>query len=97
MTKVAIIAIITLAAIAAAVPPGALGAHCTGGTTSQPLFKYDNPTTGKTHYVVLDNRNLPIVYEETGVKSGLQRGGFLAGDSVDDTCHGRMPADVRVA
>lgn len=86
MTKVAIIAIVALAALAIVVPPSALAHHCTT-TTSEPLY-----TLSGKYYVVADERGGVFLYEESGLRPGLQRKDFL----VDDTCHSRIDPDIRL-
>ena len=86
MTKVATIAIVALAALTFALPPGA-ATHCAGVTTSEPLFKHGD------YYIVADVLGGVIIYEESNDRAGLQRGDR----SLDNTCHGRVKADTRVA
>lgn len=86
MTKVAILAIVALCALAITVPPGAIASHCST-TTSEPT------QTWGSYYLVVDGRGGVFLYEESGLRKGLQRKDFL----VDDTCHNRIAPDIRIA
>jgi len=87
MTKVAIV-ILTLAALgAAAIPPGAVAAHCTAAGESEYLYKHED------YYLVADRLGNIGIFEETNGKKGLQMEGIFT----DTTCHGRVLADERVA
>lgn len=85
MTKVAIV-ILTLTLLGiAAIPPGAVAAHCVSAE-SEYLHKHEN------YYLVADRLGNIGIFEETNGKKGLQMEGIFT----DTTCHGRVLADERI-
>ena len=83
--------LLTLAAIAIAIPAGA--AHCTAPNTEAP--EVDTTAVGGAHYVDNDLCQPECIfsiwiYEESNGISGLQRGDEV----VDSTCHGMIESDT---
>lgn len=87
MTKVAIVILTLIVLGVAAIPPGAIAAHCTAAGESEYLHKHGN------YYLVADRLGNIGIFEETNGKRGLQMEGIFT----DTTCHGRVTADERVA
>lgn len=79
--------IVALSCLAIALLPPPVDAHaCDGPTTSEPDAKWGD--TYVAHSLVS-----VVVYEESNTIDGLQRRDVF----VDDTCHGMIPADRRIA
>lgn len=72
-------------ALALLTPP-AFATHCTGPTTSEPDLSWDGTYVDHSLAGV-------VVYQESNGIAGLQRRDF----HVDDTCHGMISPDRRVA
>jgi len=86
-----VVGLLTLVALSIAIPAGLAG-HCAKSSTTPAELISDK------YYVVADVCQPTcvfsvVVYEETNGRVGLQR----ADSVVDDTCHGRVIPDQRVA